>query len=406
MPEYRNCFSVSDLNSKIRSALEGNLSGVWVQGELSNFHHHPSSGHMYFTLKDNVTEIRCAMFRANNHFLKFKPSDGISVRVFGDVTFYEQRGSVQIKVSMMEEEGIGDLYKEFEKLKISLEKEGLFDKKFKKVLPPYPNIIGIVTSGSGAALKDILNVLERRAPQVKVIVKSVKVQGQGAAKQISEAIKLFNIDNIIDVLIIGRGGGSLEDLWAFNEEVVARSIFSSSIPIISAVGHETDFSISDFVSDMRAPTPSAAAEIAVKSNVSILKELEALEKQIVGSMRTKMEKFWFRKDQFERRLSALKPQTKIKNNLDNLSKYDKRLCFITNQILKQYRVSIESKSKRLIGLGPSQVLDRGYAIPSDDKGNIIRYSNQIKVGDKFNLKTARGSFGAKKIAENINDKND
>ena len=259
--------------------------------------------------------------------------------------FYEQRGSVQIKISIMEEEGIGDLYKEFEKLKISLEKEGLFDKKFKKVLPSYPKIIGIVTSGSGAALKDILKVLERRAPQVKVIVKSVKVQGQGAAKQISEAIKLFNIDNIIDVLIIGRGGGSLEDLWAFNEEVVARSIFSSSIPIISAVGHETDFSISDFVSDMRAPTPSAAAEIAVKSNVSILKELEALEKQIVGSMRTKMEKFWFRKDQFERRLSALKPQTKIKNNLDNLSKYDKRLCFITNQILKQYRVSIESKSK-------------------------------------------------------------
>ena len=406
MPEYRNCFSVSDLNSKIRQTLEGDLSGVWVQGELSNFHHHPSSGHMYFTLKDNVTEIRCAMFRANNHFLAFKPTDGLAVRVFGNVTFYEQRGSVQIKVSMMEEEGIGDLYKEFDKLKKSLEKEGLFDLKYKKALPSYPKIIGIVTSGSGAALKDILNVLERRAPQVKVVVKSVKVQGQGAAEQISEAIKLFNINNIADVLIIGRGGGSLEDLWAFNDEVVARSIFSSSIPIISAVGHETDFSISDFVSDMRAPTPSAAAEIVVKSNVSMLKELKALEKQIIDYMRSKMEKFWFRKDQFERRLSILKPQTKIKNNLDVLAKYENRLCFITNQIIKQYGVSIESKTKRLIGLGPNQVLNRGYAIPSDVKGNIIRDSSQIKVGDKFNLKTSRGSFGAKKISENLNNEND
>ena len=406
MPEYRNCFSVSDLNSKIRNTLEGNFSSVWVQGELSNFHHHPSSGHMYFTLKDNVAEIRCAMFRANNLYLKFKPVDGMAVKLFGDVTFFEQRGYIQIKVSMMEEEGIGDLYKAFEKLKTSLEKEGLFDSKYKKKLPSYPKIIGIITSGSGAALKDMLNILSRRAPQIKVLIKSVKVQGVDAAKQISEAINLFNIDNCADVLIIGRGGGSIEDLWAFNEEVVARSIFKSVIPIISAVGHETDFSISDFVSDLRAPTPSAAAEIAVKSKNSIMKELKGLEKQIIDSMMNRMEKLWISKDQFERRLAILKPQTKIQNNLEMLTKYNKRLCFITSQRLKQYTGTIESLTKRLIGLGPKYVLDRGYAIPSDSKGNIIRSSNQIKVGDKFNLKTAKGSFGAKKIAKTINNDND
>ena len=406
MPEYRNCFSVSDLSSKIRHALEDEFSAIWVQGELSNFHHHPSSGHMYFTLKDNATEIRCAMFRANNLYLKFKPVDGMAVRLFGDVTFYEQRGSAQIKVSMMEEEGIGDLYKAFEKLKTSLEKEGLFDSKYKKRLPSYPKIIGIITSGSGAALKDILNILSRRAPQIKVLIKSVKVQGQGAAKQISEAINLFNIKNSADVLIVGRGGGSIEDLWAFNEEVVARSIFKSAIPIISAVGHETDFSISDFVSDLRAPTPSAAAEIAVKSKISIMKELKGLEKQIIDLMMVRMEKFWLSKDQFERRLAILKPQTKIVNNLEMLTKYNKRLCFITNQRLKHYTDTIESITKRLIGLGPNHVLDRGYAIPSDSKGNIIRSSNQIKVGEKFNLKTAKGSFGAEKIAETINNGSD
>jgi len=311
MPEHRNYLSVSDLNSKIRYSLEKDLSSIWVKGELSNFHHHPSSGHMYFTLKDELNEIRCAMFRANNQFLKFNPLDGMSVRLFGDITFYEQRGSLQIKVSMMEEDGVGDLHKAFEKMKSSLEKEGLFDKKYKKRLPQYPKKIGIITSESGAAIKDIFNVLGRRAPQVKLILKSVKVQGDDAPNQISKAIELFNSKNCVDVLIIGRGGGSIEDLWAFNEEIVARAIFKSLIPIISAVGHETDFSISDFVSDVRAPTPSAAAEIAVVSKDAIVKNLKSLEKQIIDLMMSKLEKYWVRKDQLERRMSISKPQARI-----------------------------------------------------------------------------------------------
>jgi len=397
MAEHRNYLSVSDLNSKIRYSLEQDFSEIWVKGELSNFHHHPSSGHMYFTLKDELNEIRCAMFRANNQFLKFNPLDGMSIRLFGDITFYEQRGSLQIKVSIMEEDGIGDLHKAFEKMKSSLGREGLFDKKHKKKLPLYPKNIGIITSESGAAVKDIFNVLGRRAPQVKLILKSVKVQGFDAPKQISKAIELFNSQNCVDVLIIGRGGGSIEDLWAFNEEIVARAIFKSSIPIISAVGHETDFSISDFVSDVRAPTPSAAAEIAVVSKNAIVKNLKSLEKQIIDLMMLRLEKYWVIKDQLERRISISKPQARIFNSLELLNKYYERLIYVNNQNFFHYRNNLNSLLRRLIGLGPDNVLERGFSIPTDAQGNIIKSPDQIKVGDKFNLKTARGSFKGKKI---------
>ena len=397
MPEHRNYLSVSDLNSKIRYSLEKDFSSIWVKGELSNFHHHPSSGHMYFTLKDELNEIRCAMFRANNQFLKFNPLDGVSVRLFGDITFYEQRGSLQIKVSMMEEDGVGDLYKAFEKMKSSLEKEGLFDKKYKKQLPQYPKKIGIITSESGAAIQDIFNVLGRRAPQVKLILESVKVQGDDASYQISKAIELFNSKNCVDVLIIGRGGGSIEDLWAFNEEIVARAIFKSSIPIISAVGHETDFSISDFVSDVRAPTPSAAAEIAAVSKDAIVKNLKNLEKQIIDLMISKLEKYWVRKDQLERRISISKPQARILNSLELLHNYYERLIYVNNQNFIHYRNDLESLLKRLVGLGPDNVLKRGFSIATNIQGNIIKSPNQIKVGDKLNLKTAKGSFKGRKI---------
>ncbi len=397
MPEHRKYLSVSDLNSKIRYFLEKDLSSIWVKGELSNFHHHPSSGHMYFTLKDELNEIRCAMFRANNQFLKFIPMDGMSIRLFGDITLYEQRGSIQIKVSIMEEDGVGDLHKAFEKMKNTLEREGLFDKKYKKPLPLYPKKIGIITSESGAAIKDICNVLGRRAPQIKLILKSVKVQGHDSPKQISEAIELFNNKNCVDVLIIGRGGGSIEDLFAFNEEIVARTIFKSLIPIISAVGHETDFSISDFVSDVRAPTPSAAAEIAVVSKDTILKNLRSLEKQTIDSIRVRIEKYWLKKDQLERRMSVSKPQARILNSLGLLDKYYERLIYINEHNFSYYQNHLESLLKRLVGLGPDNVLERGFSIPTDNKGNIIKSPDQIKVGDTFNLKTAKGSLQGRKI---------
>jgi exodeoxyribonuclease VII large subunit len=226
MPEYQSCYTVSNLNSQIRNLLEGSLSDIWVKGEISNFHHHPSSGHMYFTLKDENGELRCAMFRGNNQYLKFKPGNGMEVRLFGSVTVYEQRGQVQLKVSLMEPVGIGDLFKAFDALKKALSEEGLFDSVHKQPLPKYPKKIGVVTSGSSAAFQDIIHVLKRRSPHVEIILKSVSVQGESSALDIADGINEMNQFGQVDVIILGRGGGSLEDLWSFNEEAVARSIFN------------------------------------------------------------------------------------------------------------------------------------------------------------------------------------
>ena len=256
--------SVSDLNNQIKNILEKNISRFWVSGEISNFIHH-TSGHMYFTLKDQKSEIRCVMFKGPNQSLQFKPENGMQVLLDGEISVYEPRGQYQILVKKMEPAGIGTLYLAFEALKKQLSSEGLFDIEKKQKLPTYPKNIGIITSKTGAALQDIFQVLDRRSPHVNLIVRSAHVQGDKAANDIVDAIHDMETYKKIDVLIIGRGGGSLEDLWPFNEEKVARAISSCPIPIISAVGHETDLSISDLVADMRAPTPSAAAELVSPS---------------------------------------------------------------------------------------------------------------------------------------------
>ena len=269
MSEFQDCYTVSNLNRKIRDLLEYQLIDIWVKGEISNFHHHPSSGHMYFTLKDGGSELRCTMFRMNNSYLKFKPSDGMEVRLFGLVTVYEKRGQVQFKVTNMEPLGLGDLYRAYELLKRSLDEEGLFDDRHKMKIPPYPNKIGIITSGSGSAYQDILNVLSRRNPNIDVLLKSVKVQGNGSAEEIVDAIEIFNNYDDVDLLVIARGGGSIEDLWSFNDEQLCRQIANSPIPIISGVGHETDFTLTDFVSNLRAATPTAAHKSSMEANNSI-----------------------------------------------------------------------------------------------------------------------------------------
>ena len=396
MPELRSLYTVSELNAQIRLLLEKNFSDIWVAGEISNFHHHPSSGHMYFTLKDRRGEMRCVLFRGNNQFLKFKPSDGMEVRVYGTVTVYEQRGQVQFKVSRMEPAGLGDLYKAFEALKKSLSDEGLFDAIHKKLLPQYPKRIGVVTSGSGAALKDILNVLSRRAPNVKVILRSAKVQGDGSAQEISEAILDLNEYNLVDLIIVGRGGGSIEDLWAFNEESVARSIFRSEIPIISAVGHETDFTISDFVADLRAPTPSAAAELACIPTENILKSFSDMAYSLSRAIQNKVDKSWIRIDHFENRITVQQPQKRIKRHTEKLSKLHHQFIQSITVNHSQLVEKTESLKKRLISLGPNQVLDRGYSIAFTEKGTAIRKSTDISVGESFLLKTGDGEFGAEK----------
>ena len=399
MSEFQDCFTVSNLNIRIRELLEHRFTDVWVKGEISNFHHHPSSGHMYFTLKDTGSEIRCAMFRINNSYLKFKPNDGMEVRLFGLVTVFEKRGQVQLKVSIMEPLGLGDLYKSFELLKKSLNEEGLFLEKHKEKIPSYPINIGIITSGSSSACQDILNVLSRRAPNINVLILSVRVQGDGAADEIVQAINTFNEYGGVDVLILARGGGSIEDLWSFNEEKVARSIFSSSIPIISGIGHETDFTIADFVSDLRAPTPSAAAELAAPLLDDILLSISETQSRLIRSMKNQLEKKWQIKDQVDKRLANQQPVTKIERQSEKLSQLYKRFILAIDIKCEKYSKHTESLSKQLINLGPKHVLERGYAIPFDQSGNIIRRADQISVGEEFALKTARGSLSAKKTSD-------
>ena len=399
MSEFQDCFTVSNLNIRIRELLEHQFTDVWVKGEISNFHHHPSSGHMYFTLKDTGSEIRCAMFRINNSYLKFKPNDGMEVRLFGLVTVFEKRGQVQLKVSIMEPLGLGDLYKSFELLKKSLNEEGLFLEKHKEKIPSYPINIGIITSGSSSACQDILNVLSRRAPNINVLILSVRVQGDGAADEIVQAINTFNEYGGVDVLILARGGGSIEDLWSFNEEKVARSIFSSSIPIISGIGHETDFTIADFVSDLRAPTPSAAAELAAPLLDDILLSISETQSRLIRSMKNQLEKKWQIKDQVDKRLANQQPVTKIERQSEKLSQLYKRFILAIDIKCEKYSKHTESLSKQLINLGPKHVLERGYAIPFDQSGNIIRKADQISVGEEFALKTARGSLSAKKTSD-------
>ena len=260
--ESQHVFTVSELTRGIRSILEQAFDTVWVEGEISNYVL-AQSGHAYFSLKDETSQVRCVFFKGNRIRVKFDPEDGDQVLLFGRVNVYEPRGEYQIVVEAMEPRGLGALQKAFEQLKAKLEKEGLFDEAHKQALPEFPWKIGIVTSPTGAAIRDLLNVLHRRNPRVSVVLAPAKVQGEGAAEEIAQAIRDLNTLEELDVLIVGRGGGSIEDLWAFNEEVVARAIHESKLPVVSAVGHEIDFTISDFVADLRAPTPSAAAELVV-----------------------------------------------------------------------------------------------------------------------------------------------
>lgn len=282
-PEKR-ILTVSQLTSLIRGVLEENFEHVWVEGEVSNLAM-PASGHLYFTLKDAGAQIRCVMFRASARALKFRPRDGMGLIVRGRITVYEQRGDYQFLVEYLEPRGVGALQLAFIQLKEKLAKEGLFAEEHKRPIPSLPQRIGVVTSATGAAIHDILNVLNRRFANVEVLIRPVKVQGEGAADEIAEAIIDFNRYGAVDVMIVGRGGGSLEDLWAFNEEKVARAVHRSRIPIISAVGHEIDFTIADFVADLRAPTPSAAAELVVKSKEELASKVEFLRHRLIQTLR-------------------------------------------------------------------------------------------------------------------------
>ena len=390
-------YTVSELNFNLKNILESSFKKVYVTGEISNFHHHPSSGHMYFTLKDSDGELKSVMFSSDNMSLNFKPTNGIEVITTGSVTFYEKKGQAQLIISKMEISGQGNLFKSFIELKNSFSKKGMFDSIHKKPIPQFPNTIGLVTSASGAAIKDILIVLSRRAPHIKIVIKSVLVQGENASKDISQAIDDFNKFKLVDVIIISRGGGSIEDLWAFNEEKLAKTIFESFIPIISAVGHETDFTISDFISDLRAPTPSAAAEIVSASSESIFSNIDNYNFKIMNSINKFIEKLSINLDYLENRFSIQNPEKKILLQEEKLNGLKTNL----NNIIKSKLDTLHNKQiafyKQLLALSPDNVLSRGYSIAFNKAGIVIQDPNQINVEEIFLLKMKKGNLIAKKL---------
>jgi len=354
-------YSVSELTAELKALLENTFTGVWVEGEISNFKHH-TSGHMYFTLKDERGQLRAVMFRGSNRGLQFRPEDGLAVIVFGNVTIYEPRGEYQVYVECMEPKGLGALQLAFEQLKTRLEAEGLFDPARKRPIPLLPKKIGVVTSPSGAAIRDILQIIHRRFANVQVLIFPVRVQGEGAAAEIVEGVEFLNKRGDLDVLIVARGGGSIEDLWAFNEEVVARAIYASQTPVISAVGHETDFTIADFVADVRAPTPSAAAELVISRKAELSQRVDDLFSRLVSHMRYRAERSGERLRSLERHLRLLSPLERVKGQRERLRDGALALQSSMSHRLALWRGELRTAAARLDSLSPLAILARGYSV--------------------------------------------
>lgn len=385
--------TVSDISKKIKNLIENDLelATVYVEGEISNFSGSPS-GHVYFSLKDEGAVIKCAMFKGYKDKLQFVPKDGIKVVVLAKVSVYAPQGYYQLQVIAMKQAGVGNLHEKLELLKQKLGNEGLFDPSLKKPIPFMPKKIGIVTSKTGAVIRDIINVSTRRNPNVNLTLMPVSVQGANAAPEIVEAIKYFNTENSVDVLIVGRGGGSIEDLWPFNEEIVARAIFKSKIPIISAVGHETDWTIADYVADKRAPTPSAAAELAVQ-DVTKLKQLILKEQQMLNSSIDR--KLKFEKLQIENLKNKLKDPIQIINEqrmkLDNI--YNTFNNLIDNNI-KGIKNILNTYNTKLEAYNVFKTLDRGYALVIKN-GEYISDSTKLEKDDEITIKFKNDTKQAK-----------
>ena len=437
-------YQVSQLTRDIKAIMEAAFDSIWVEGEISNFRT-VASGHSYFVLKDAKSQVRCVLFKGHRAGIKFQPEDGDQVLLFGRITVYDARGEYQIVTESMEPRGLGALQKAYEQLKIKLEKEGLFDEEKKKPLPEFPWKIGVVTSSTGAAVRDILNIVRRRNPKISALLYPTKVQGEGAAKEIAKGIHELNQRKDIEVIIIGRGGGSLEDLWSFNEEEVARAINTSCIPIVSAVGHEIDFTIADFAADLRAPTPSAAAELTVPILEDTLREIGSLNEALINSLEKKlkdyfdllkrlMDRRFFHQPkeifnpQIQRidelhsrllrgleqnllnhqqrfqdkihRLFQASPEKNIPHMKENLSMLEKRMQHIIQSNLLLRKERFEGILKNLNAFNPLSILERGYSICSKDEKSLKSIEG-INPGDLINVKLAQGrlSCTVKKIIE-------
>jgi exodeoxyribonuclease VII large subunit len=440
----RRIWKVRDLVVAVRTHIEREYSDAWIEGEISNFRA-PESGHLYFTLKDGNAQIRVVMFRSSARLLRFRPADGLQVVVRGRVTVYEDRGELQISAEYMEPKGAGSLQLAFEQLKAKLEAEGLFAAERKKRIPTLPSRIGIVTSAQAAALRDILNILQRRHHSVNVMIFPAQVQGDAACYEVAEGVRYFNKHDNVEVIIVARGGGSAEDLAPFNHEALARTIAASEIPVISAVGHETDFTITDFVADLRAPTPSAAAELVIRSRQEIEEQSSVLHDRLTRAMRYRL--LMGRQSltelaqhgafgrimevirQRQQKLDDLTHRMELaeRNLLQQLHRrwetisaavrhYDLRLVLsgmrkeldskttallaVTRNVLLQHRVRTERLDTALQSLSPLAILDRGYALVFDSEGTLLKDSGRIKVGDEISARLAKGEIQAQVTKKN------
>lgn len=389
--------TVTNLNKYIkdRVAEDDYLKSVFVKGEISNFKHH-YTGHMYFTLKDENSLIKCIMFKSSTATLSFVPKDGMKVFVLGSVSVFERDGVYQIYVKAMQEDGVGVLYKEYEELKSKLEKEGYFDKEHKQKIPFMPKTVGVLTSQTGSVIRDIINVSTRRNPNVHIRLFPIPVQGKKAELDIADAIRIMNDKNLADVLILARGGGSIEDLWPFNEEITARAIYNSKIPVISAVGHETDFTIADFVADLRAPTPSAAAELAVPDASEINMKIETYRNRYKNALKKKIEYMKLRYEKCMASKVFTDPTSKIKELYIELDNQIKRLENVTTNKVKDLKSSSIEIISKLDTLSPLKTLTRGYAIAEKDKKSV-KSIKDIKKDDIINLKFIDGNIDTKVI---------
>lgn len=389
--EY-NPITVTDLNKYIKNKIDGDemLNNVLVKGEISNFKNH-YTGHMYFTLKDENSLIKCVMFKSYTTHLSFMPKDGMKVMVLGSVAVFERDGVYQIYAKAMKEDGLGSLYTAYEELKKKLEQEGLFAESQKKKIPFMPKTIGVLTSNTGAVIRDIINVSTRRNPGVHIRLYPVPVQGPGAAEKIAEGIKFMNENKLADVLIIGRGGGSLEDLWPFNEEIVARAIYDSELPIISAVGHETDFTIADFVADLRAPTPSAAAELAVANIEDVRETLKLYNNRYKVALKKKIELMRLSYEKCMARPAYKNPTQKINEQYMVIDMKVKALQNSMMLKLKEAKTSFVKETAKLDSLSPLKTLTRGYSIVTkQESGKVIKSVDDLNSGEKVNLRLSDG----------------
>ncbi len=391
-------YTVSKINRYIKTLFESDykLQNVWILGEISNFKLH-SSGHMYFVLKDQESQIKCVMFRGNNIKLKFMPQDGMKVKVMGDIRVYERRGEYQLYANKIVEAGKGELYLAFERLKEKLKAEGLFTEEFKKKLPLVPQRIAVITSSTGAAIRDVITISLRRFPNLSILVVPSLVQGTFAAQEISQKIDFLNkYFSDLDFIIIGRGGGSLEELWAFNEEILARSIYNSKIPIVSAVGHETDFTISDFVADLRSPTPSAAAEMTVPNKNNLINNINLLNDKLVRAIKRNFELKLEATNSLSKSLKYQGPENKINQYYQYIDEFTGRIKSRIKHQIELYEERIKKDSQRIDSLSPWAIIERGYSICRKlPRLEIVKRLEQVEIGNEIEVIISNGRISGK-----------